>query len=280
MKAYITLLSTRSYLDGVLTLNDSLRKVGAKYPLYCLLSQGIEPDVTDILDRSGIQYIHLKGQVYSNKVSTNKQDANWDFSSWNYTFDKLRIWGLTQFEKIVFIDSDIVIVRNIDHLFERDAFTASLAGVLYPTNHNLDFLNSGLMVVEPNSRIEEEMVDLAQRIIPEMQREGKPVGDQDVINAYFPDWFCNKELILDDGYNLYAHYLQYHMRYEGYTLSDKGNPIYAIHYVGSEKPWMINSMSVFCKMCKRVFPNVYFVIAVLCYKWRLGKVKNNLSFNK
>jgi len=273
MKTYVTLLSTRSYLDGVLMLNHSLRKVKSKYPLYCLLSQGIESDVVDILHKNGIQYINLTGHVYSNEVSTNKKDVNWDFSSWNYTFDKLRMWGLTQFEKLVFIDSDIVIVRNIDHLFERDAFTASLAGVLYPTNHGLDFLNSGLMVVEPNLRIEEEMVNLAQRIIPEMQKAGKPVGDQDVINAYFPDWFSNKHLILDDGYNLYAHYLQYHMRHEGYTLSNKGKPIFVIHYVGSEKPWMVNSFSIFCKMCKRVFPNIYYIIAVMYYKWILRKVK-------
>ena len=102
MKAYVTLLSTLSYLDGVLMLNYSLRNVEAKYPLYCLLPQDIESDVVDILKKAEIHYILLKGQVYSNMVSTNKQDANWDFSSWNYTFDKIRIWGLTQFEKIIF----------------------------------------------------------------------------------------------------------------------------------------------------------------------------------
>ena len=277
MKAYVTLLSTLSYLDGVLMLNYSLRNVEAKYPLYCLLPQDIESDVVDILKKAEIHYILLKGQVYSNMVSTNKQDANWDFSSWNYTFDKIRIWGLTQFEKIIFVDSDIIIVRNIDHLFEREAFTASLAGVLFPTNHNLDFLNSGLMVVVPDLEIEHKMVDLAQRIIPQMQYDGKPVGDQDIINAYYPEWFGNKQLILDDGYNLYAHYLQYHIRHEGYSLTDRGRPIYAIHYVGSEKPWMINSLSMFCKMCKRVFPNVFFIIAVLCYKYMLRKAKNQFN---
>lgn len=277
MKAYVTLLSTRSYLDGVLMLNNSLHKVDSKYPLFCLLSQGIEPEVVDILDKARIQYIFLKSQVYSKEVPTNKQDSNWDFSSWNYTFDKLRIWGLTQFEKIVFVDSDIIIVRNIDHLFDRDTFTASLAGVLYPTNHGLDFLNSGVMVVVPDKVIENGMVELAQRIIPDMQKAGKPVGDQDIINAYLPDWFNNKQLILDDGYNLYAHYLQYHMRHEGYSLKGKGKPIYAIHYVGSEKPWMINSMATFYKMCKRVFPNLFYVIAVLYYKRTLRKVKIQLN---
>ncbi len=273
MRAYVTLLSTRSYLDGVLVLNYSLKKVQSKYPLICLLSQGIEENVLMKLRQAGIEYILLDSKVYDGVLDTNCKSSNWDFSSWNYTFDKLYIWGLTQFEKIVFIDSDMVVFKNLDHLFERKDFTASLAGVLFPTNHNIRIMNSGLMVLTPSKDIEKSLVELAGEVISNMHTKGLPVGDQDVINAYVPNWFENKELILDDGYNLYAHYLQYYMRHEQYSFKSDDKPIYVVHYVGSEKPWMINSVGKFVKMCVRLFPNLYAVIAFFIYRKMLRKAR-------
>lgn len=266
MRAYVTLLSNRNYLEGVLVLNETLKQVQSKYPFYCLLSLGVEEEVISVLEKKGIRYIRLDKKVFDGVVSSNSKQADWDYSNWNYTFDKLQIWGLVQFEKMVFLDSDMIVTNNIDHLFDCKPFTASLAGVLFPTNHDIHILNSGLMVVEPSKEIEEEMIQIAKVMIPEMQAKNLPLGDQDVINAYFPDWFEHKDLILDDGYNLYAHYLQSYMRHERYAIDEKGKrKINVIHFVGKEKPWMMNSCSRFIKMCFRMFPNVYYMIA--CWKY-------------
>lgn len=273
MRAYITLLSTESYISGVLVLNYSLKKVNSKYPLVCLLSQDLDSGIATQLEQDGVKCISLDKKVYAGFCDTNKKCSNWDFSSWNYTFDKLCIWGLTQYEKLVFVDSDMVVVKNIDHLFDRADFTASLAGVLFPTNHHINILNSGLMVLTPSKAIEKDLIELANVLIPKMQSQGLPVGDQDVINAYKSDWFANKDLILDDGYNLYAHYLQYYMRHEGYSFKSEQHPIYVVHYVGSEKPWMVTSLGKFIRMCIRLFPNLYAVGAFFYYRRLLCKAR-------
>jgi lipopolysaccharide biosynthesis glycosyltransferase len=84
------------------------------------------------------------------------------------------------------------------------------------------------------------MLEISKTLIPEMKEKGLPVGDQDIINAYMPGWFEHKDLILDDGYNLYAHYLQCYMRHHNYSFKhEKGKQIYIVHYVGVEKPWMV-----------------------------------------
>lgn len=269
MYAYITLLSNKDYLEGVLVLDKSLKKVNSKYPLYCVLSKDITDDVINVLRLRGINYILLSKKVFCGNVSSNTKRDTWDFSNWNYTFDKICIWGLKQFEKIVYLDSDMLIIRNIDHLFEYKTFTASLAGALFPTNHNISIMNSGLMVVVPDENVEREMLLIAEKLIPEMQSKNLPLGDQDIINAYFPGWFEHKDLILDDGYNLYAHYLQYYMRYEKYSLmrGKSYKPIYVVHFVGKEKPWMIKSIGKYIQMCKRMFPNLYYMIACLYYKF-------------
>ena len=45
MRAYITLLSNKSYFEGVLILHRSLKAVQARYPLYCVLSISVEDEV-------------------------------------------------------------------------------------------------------------------------------------------------------------------------------------------------------------------------------------------
>lgn len=260
MFAYVTFLSNRDYLDGALALHKSLQLVYARYPLYCLLSMNVERRVIDDLNSCGIRCIQL------NECVTAEEKINEDeaYSNWNFTFDKLYIWGLTQFKKIVYLDSDMIVTANIDHLFECKPFSAALAGIHFPTCENIRILNSGLLVVEPNNEIKNKLIELSKTIIPDMVSKGLPLGDQDIINAYFPNWFEHKELILDDGYNLYAHYLQSYIRHSGYSFKEKkGKPIYVIHYVGVEKPWMIKSFGDFFRMCRRVYPNLYYVLAFL-----------------
>lgn len=32
---------------------------------------------------------------------------------------KLRVWSFTEFEKVILMDSDMVVLKNIDHLFAK-----------------------------------------------------------------------------------------------------------------------------------------------------------------
>lgn len=263
MFAYVTFLSNRNYLDGALTLCKSLQLVKAKYPLYCLLSMNVEDEVIRILEADGIECIQLKECVTTDMRVNSLAWA----SNWNYTFDKLYMWGLTQFEKIVFIDADMIVTANIDHLFEKKAFSAALAGALFPTGKEIRILNSGLLVVEPDTKILCQMLEISKTLIPEMKEKGLPVGDQDIINAYMPDWFEHKDLILDDSYNLYAHYLQCYIRHHNYSFNHESRKrIHIVHYVGVEKPWMVNTPIQFIKMCRRWWPNLYYVMAYFKFK--------------
>jgi alpha-N-acetylglucosamine transferase len=41
------------------------------------------------------------------------------------TFTKLRIFDLDAFDKVVFLDADTIVLRNVDELFERPALAAA-----------------------------------------------------------------------------------------------------------------------------------------------------------
>lgn len=70
------------------------------------------------------------------------------YTHWCYTFDKLLLWGMTMYEKIVFLDSDMIVLKNIDELFECQDMSAVQTGrFLYP---DWVRLNSRCVVFSPS----------------------------------------------------------------------------------------------------------------------------------
>ena len=121
-KAYFTTLSTENYLPGVIALNQALKNVHSKYPLYALLSNEISEEIEEKLNKKGIKTIRReKVDLPQEIIDRNRSRAK---NRWNYTFDKLNIFELTDFEKIVFIDSDIYVRQNIDCLFDKPHMSA------------------------------------------------------------------------------------------------------------------------------------------------------------
>ena len=64
------------------------------------------------------------------------------------SFGKLNILRLTQFDKVVFLDSDCQVVRNIDNL----ASVPSPSAAFHAPD---DGINSGVMVLSPNTAMAE-----------------------------------------------------------------------------------------------------------------------------
>jgi glycogenin glucosyltransferase len=60
------------------------------------------------------------------------------------TFTKINCWLLEKYSKCVFLDSDIVVLQNIDDLFEREEFSAA------PDAGWPDCFNSGVFVYKPS----------------------------------------------------------------------------------------------------------------------------------
>ena len=258
MKVYVTLLSNKSYLEGVLVLSRSLKAVQAQYPLYCVLSVSVDNEVQKELEQEGIGCIRLAHAAVDGNVNPEGQG----FSHWNFTFDKLQIWGLTQFEKIVFLDSDMLIVNNIDELFEREPFSAVCADSSYPGNEGwAGGLNSGLMVIEPDKETEKQLLLCVKPVVEESQKQNRLVGDQDVVKYFISDFGQRVSLHLDEGYNIFADHLTYYIRHLGYSLNNKtGKPIYVVHFIGKAKPWMKKTLRQYLWTIKMCLGNPHYII--------------------
>lgn len=256
MKAYITLLSNKDYLPGVIGLYRSLLAVNAKYPFYCALSVQIEKKVEQHLQEEGIKCIRLIKSALNEKANP----INSSSRHWNYTFDKLLIWELIQFEKLVFLDSDMIVIRNIDSLFECLPFSAVSADCSFPGNEGWSGgLNSGIMVIEPNIVVAEKLYSLIPTVVARYQSRGVSVGDQDVIKEYCTWWAADKSLHLDEGYNIFADHLDYYIKNLGYTLKEKGRPVYIVHFVGKSKPWMNKTWKDYLYLLKKILTNLGYI---------------------
>lgn len=246
----MTLLSNDSYFDGVVALYKSILHTNTLYPFVCLLSLSISIDIEDKLRNRGVICIRLNEST--SNVNPNK--LNGINAHWNYTFDKLKIWGLTQYEKLVFLDADMIVVNNIDHLFNKETFSAVCADCSYPGNETWrGGLNSGLMVIEPNKQVEKDLMAMLPNVISDFNQKQIPVGDQDVIKAYCTWWGTADHLQLDEGYNVFAHHLDYYIRDLGYSCFSGERLIYVIHFVGKVKPWMFDSFSHCLKLLYMCF---------------------------
>ncbi|HEX8348407.1 MAG TPA: glycosyltransferase, partial [Hymenobacter sp.] len=113
MHAYITLLSTMNYLPGVIGLARSLGQTKPDRPLYVALSANVPADVDAKLKAKGMHPLRLPDKSPLERVPDQKQHH------WTHTFDKLHLFGLTQFDKLVYLDSDMMILANIDELFDK-----------------------------------------------------------------------------------------------------------------------------------------------------------------
>lgn len=216
---YVTLLSTDDYVIGTLCLAQSLRKVRSKYSLLVLCSQSISERTINILKQEKLDYILLKDSL---NIDAN---TNPDYKRWNYTFDKLAVFNLTQYSKIISLDSDMYVIKNIDHLFSHPHLSAVIADKL--DQPNCKELNSGLMVICPSSAEYEGLKSTAEAFVKEKKDY---YGDQDIIRYYYSEWSLNPELELPLTYNMYYSHVGKIER----TVCGGG---YNVHFVHKKKPW-------------------------------------------
>lgn len=179
------------------------------------------------LESEGIKCKRLEQSAIEG-IELPKQEAS--VCHWSYTFDKLLLWGLTEYDKVVFLDSDMIVLDNIDELFYKSDLSAVQAG--HFMRKDWIRLNSGTIVFKPSL---ETMRHLKESIRPTIEyhaSKGESVGDQDVINYCFPEWSQTKELHLPEQYNMFSIWMTEYNK-KGYHIRPK-----IVHFAGNPKPWM------------------------------------------
>ncbi len=232
MKAYICVLTSDNYHEGVLVLARSLAATRPAFPLYALLTADVAENVRIRLEKAGLVCLRSEKSLEfpATAVTANRMPH------WNKTLSKLLIFDLVQFEKLVYLDADMLVLSNIDALFEAPNLSAVNSGGMLAEFASWRELNSGLLVIEPRAGLSAEI--LAQ--LPAVLAARDMFGDQDLINFNYPSWPQNTALHLPHGYNMLVQHADRYQAQLGFSINQNVAPnkrIFIVHFA-MEKPWL------------------------------------------
>ncbi|XP_058091824.1 galactinol synthase 1-like [Magnolia sinica] len=244
-RAYVTFLAgTGDYVKGVVGLAKGLRKVKSAYPLVVAML----PDVPE----EHRQILRSQGCILREIVPIHPPENQIQFAMAYYVinYSKLRIWNFEEYSKMVYLDADIQVYENIDHLFDgpdgyfyavMDCFCEKTWShsrqfsigycqqcpdkVTWPTEMGAPpslYFNAGMFVFEPSRLTYDNLLEKLQITPP------TPFAEQDFLNMFFQDTYKPIPLV----YNLVLAMLWRHP--ENVELEK----VKVVHYCAAgSKPW-------------------------------------------
>lgn len=146
-----------------------------------------------------------------------------------YAMSKIYIFNLTQFDKLIYLDADMLPLRplpaKILELQVKEYQLAASPDASWP-----DIFNSGFMILKPS---ESKFVQLTQNL-----DESFDGADQGLLNQFFTDW-----VRLPFIYNVTLSYGAQVYEYLPLLNHFKAD-IYSVHFIGPRKPWMDRDVSL------------------------------------
>ncbi|XP_010420611.1 PREDICTED: inositol phosphorylceramide glucuronosyltransferase 1 [Camelina sativa] len=164
-EAYVTLLYGDEFLLGVRVLGKSIRDTGSDKDMVALVSDGVSDYSKKLLKADGWKVEKISLLANPNQVHPTR--------FWG-VYTKLKIFNMTDYKKVVYLDADTIVVKNIEDLFKCSKFCANL-------KHS-ERLNSGVMVVEPSEALFNDMMRKVKTL------SSYTGGDQGFLNSYYPDF--------------------------------------------------------------------------------------------
>ncbi|KIJ22098.1 glycosyltransferase family 8 protein [Paxillus involutus ATCC 200175] len=221
--AFVTLLTSDSYLPGALAIAGALKDVHqtqpsdqqVKFDTVCMVTPETLDVTTIRLLRKAFDVVIGVEVIVQPDVEALALLGRPDLDT---VLTKLHVFRLTQYTKAIFLDADVLPVRPLSHLFALDHEFSAVPDVGWP-----DIFNSGVMVLSPG---EDKFKELQELLKTRGSWDG---ADQGVLN----EWRGNNWNRLSFTYNTTptAAYT-YAPAYERF-----GSQISAVHFIGPHKPW-------------------------------------------
>lgn len=191
--AYVTLLTNAGFLPGAIALLRSLNLTGTKADIVVMHTAGVDETALAPLVSLGAKLAPVEllptSDDFNERHSRRNQHESAPFTKGRKpefhtpldNFCKLRLWQLEEYDTVVFLDADTLVLANIDKLFAYPEFSA--APNVYESLADFHRLNSGVFVAHPS-----------QATFGRMQAHLDLPGifwhrtDQTFLQDFFPDW--------------------------------------------------------------------------------------------
>eukprot|EP00983_Pelagomonas_calceolata_P031205 979750-Pelagomonas_calceolata.AAC.2 len=209
--AYVTYVFDEEAAKGAIVLLYSLLEVGSISPRIVMTIPGCICFQTEEKIRAvqGCLFYIERQITHPSKVRLFRQHLR---------FNKLHSWNLTAFDKVIMLDADMLVLKNIEHVFRKPPISA----VEDPGAP--EKFNSGFLVLSPDRALFEEMLFY----LPVLRSYNS--GDQGYLNRFF-SWKNHSFHRLPFLYNVFPRL----RKHESWT--DFKDNIFILHFTAQVKPW-------------------------------------------
>jgi len=249
--AFVTLvMKNPSYFEGAIALAKSLRLVNTQHQLVCMITPDVSnkiPKEMDIYDRI------ILVDMITRKSKPMKTDRSQKlYKSWiSSSYTKGNILSLIEYQRVCFLDGDMLILRNIDHLMKYD-YAASFTNIWRSKHSPYKGLKEGDIVDEKMiiEGLSKEFVLNGHLIVVTPKHyydylkiiDKKPYGhksfsgfdEQSLAEVSLKRWKWN---FLPDTYSMIFWHSPSMLNDNVKLMSP-----YLVHYFGERKPWNIGKV--------------------------------------
>ena len=234
--AYVTMVTSDDFMQGAQVLLHSLAKHSRLPNERCEFVVLCTDQVSKPVRRQIARAASGKGRPAATmrvvEAIPNPHAATVHVKGWvNAGFTKLHVWGLVEYERVVYIDADALVLDSVDELFERPLGDAPGAFAAAPDVFPPDRFNAGVLALRPDAAV---FAELCAAAVETPSYDG---GDTGFLNAHYPGWFAMPAANrLPFGYNAQRtlHWMTF-AKQPGYWNAVKDKKI--LHFSSSPKPW-------------------------------------------
>jgi alpha-N-acetylglucosamine transferase len=215
--AFVFYATLDVYACSALALINSIRKKSTMEADFVIIYTNLKPDTLDAIKSSGV--ISKKVEIIPSMGHSNY---------YGEAMVKLRIFEMIEYKRIVFLDADSVVTRNIDHLFilPDNIIIAAPRAYWLPQ----PFFTSSLLVVKPCLSV----FNLLTQIYSSQRADWY---DMDLLNHAFKNYV----FVLPPWYSVLNGDISAHKNAFGIPPSDVISQTYVIHFSEYGKPWEYKS---------------------------------------
>lgn len=238
--AYVSLLATDNYIGAAITLMECWKDLNSPYPFYMMVTENISSEKIEMLKVLGFhvihihewqpkEYVRLKEEAKNDKETVSWHGTDVFSNGWQHIFSKLLIWNLTQFDKVCWVDLDILFFRNIDDVFDLPSPT-----FLEPDAN--DYVASQLIVVEPNTILFNKLKEYGDKFIPTEATGHTIFTDEDIIHSFFKTEIENCQHFIPLSYSYAWNRCSVALEFMQYA-----HKLHGVHITGPAKPWLLGN---------------------------------------
>lgn len=238
-KALVTLLDDNYLPGGLITINSL---VNSSPNLDCeiiifewgTLSESSKKLLKKVYNN--ITFKSVNKDLYNN-CKYNEQWRVWTYNC-NYRFD---IFTLTEYDKIIFFDCDILFNINIEEVFQKTCRFAACPASKHQVkqiNREVGF-EGGLLLIDKvflNEKTRNDLIDISLSTPPEDPyiKNRKWESDEPILNTYFLNKILNRSKFdwLEEKYNFLLDRL----------TPDSFKSAKNYQFIGHNKPWYGNTL--------------------------------------